>query len=434
MQEAAIPRPGSKMSAHGANATQPAFLVLSVILLVGSGLPVWAQSHHPDMVASPGRVHFPDGVDAVRFPLETSNGHIVLPVSINGSETLPVILDTGMPITGLTLFDHAQTGSVPLEFGPNRAQVGGAGGDGHHFEARVAEDVQLAIGEVKITGTHVIALPPVPGFPHDHAGIIGAELLDNFTVEVNQDRRELILWRPGAYKPGPDAAEVAFEMRNHLPFVNATLTGEDGRETPLSLVVDLGATHAVSLNVTSNDAIQLPSGAIEATIGRGLSGDVLGRVGRVRGLSLGSMKLENVVATFPEERHENPGGMDSRNGNLGMGVLSRFNLAVDYSRSRMYLEVSKRFEDPFEWDMSGMTLYPGEAEELVVSGIISGSPAEIAGLRKGDVLTAVDGESISGKDVARVKEILRNEGAVISVTYKRAGITDSVNLRLKRLI
>jgi len=50
--------------------------------------------------------------------------------------------------------------------------------------------------------------------------------------------------------------------------------------------------------------------------------------------------------------------MVSRHGNLGDGVLQRFNVAFDYPHKRMLLVRNERFADPFEWDMSGMRMQP----------------------------------------------------------------------------
>ena len=73
-----------------------------------------------------------------------------------------------------------------------------------------------------------------------------------------------------------------------------------------------------------------------------------GHVGRVPAFELEGHRLHGVVATFPDPRHENPRGADSRNGNLGMGLLSRFNFTLDYAAKTLYLEPNKRFADPFE--------------------------------------------------------------------------------------
>jgi carboxyl-terminal processing protease len=63
-----------------------------------------------------------------------------------------------------------------------------------------------------------------------------------------------------------------------------------------------------------------------------------------------------------------------------------------------------------------------EAGEVVVAAPIEGSPAERAGIEAGDVLVAVDGESVRGEEVAQVAEKVRGpEGTRVELTVLRGG-------------
>ena len=63
-----------------------------------------------------------------------------------------------------------------------------------------------------------------------------------------------------------------------------------------------------------------------------------------------------------------------------------------------------------------------EAGEVVVAAPIEGSPAERAGIEAGDVLVAVDGESVRGEEVAQVAEKVRGpEGTRVELTVLRSG-------------
>ncbi len=63
-----------------------------------------------------------------------------------------------------------------------------------------------------------------------------------------------------------------------------------------------------------------------------------------------------------------------------------------------------------------------EGEELVVSELIEDSPAQRAGIEPGDVLVAVDGESVRGKDVAEVTgKVQGPEGTTVELTFVRDG-------------
>lgn len=72
-------------------------------------------------------------------------------------------------------------------------------------------------------------------------------------------------------------------------------------------------------------------------------------------------------------------------------------------------------------DGSGCTMF-GNGCELVVEAVLSGSPAEKAGLRVGDRLTAVDGRSVAGSTLDQVVEWVRGRsGTQVRLSLLRDG-------------
>ena len=69
----------------------------------------------------------------------------------------------------------------------------------------------------------------------------------------------------------------------------------------------------------------------------------------------------------------------------------------------------------------GVTL-ESEQDGVVVTSPIEGSPAEEAGVESGDVVVAVDGESVRGEDLSKVAEKVRGpEGTRVELTVLRGG-------------
>src|SRR5262249_52487635 len=158
---------------------------------------------------------------------------------------------------------------------------------------------------------------------------------------------------PQRFTPPAGAAKVPLTLAHNMPYADLVVLTRDGKKIPTRVVVDLGAGHPISLNIGATTGIEAPEGAIRANIGGGSSGVLPGRVGRLAGVELGGILLRDVVATFPDEEHQRPGGMNSEGGNLGNGLLQHFNVTFDYSRAAMLLKPNKGFERAFEWDMSG---------------------------------------------------------------------------------
>ncbi|MCZ6695583.1 MAG: aspartyl protease family protein [Acidobacteria bacterium] len=367
------------------------------------------------------------------IPFELVNNHVIIPISVSGSK-FQVILDTGMPMSGLMLYGTEVVENLQLEYGSMKARIGGAGGDGKFIEASVAQGVTVDVENVRMKNSTVIVAPPISHFTFYHDGVIGASLFNNFVVEIKYDEQRITLHDPDTYTPPDSATALPLTFKHNIPFAEVTVTMEDGHKVPLTVAVDLGASHAISLNVDSTDAIAVPENTIHAVIGRGVGGVVRGEVGRIRRLDLGDIALTDVVATFPVADHQHPGGMDSRNGNLGDGVLKRFNVTFSYALERMFLTPNREFEAPFEWDMSGMRLEPLDDTALRIDSILGGSPAEKAGLAEDDVVTHVNGRAVSVQNMIEIRKLMKRDGAVLEIRATRAGKPIEVKLELRRLI
>jgi hypothetical protein len=219
-----------------------------------------------------------------------------------------------------------------------------------------------------------------------------------------------------------------------IPYVEISAKMVNGSNVSITVPVDLGASHPISLNSDSHAGIEAPKGAIETVLGRGLSGPVKGQVGRIAALDLGGYELSNVIAMFPVSRHQHPQGMDSRNGNLGNGVLERFNVTFDYEHDRMLLEPNGRYREPFEFDMSGIVFQQDDERGVWIESILPDSPAEEAGLRPKDVILSVDGIDAAEVGYHAIRELLRTDGASMTILYRRGKKEREVKLELRRLV
>jgi membrane-associated protease RseP (regulator of RpoE activity) len=192
--------------------------------------------------------------------------------------------------------------------------------------------------------------------------------------------------------------------------------------------------HSVSLNRRANPRIELPKNSFSSRIGRGMSGAMTGEVGRIAGFELGGHRLASVVATFPDSAFESPRGLDQRDGNLGGGILGRFNITFDYVGKRMFIVPNQRFGRPFDWDMTGITFDIAENGTIQVKSLVPGSPAAAAGVKLGEVLVAVNGTKAVPRDLIRERDRFRQEGKEVVLTLREQGKDRQVKLKLKRLV
>lgn len=412
-----------------------ALAVLLVVLSLLLGSPHDAALH-PGGASSPG-LRFEPVVDAegISIPFQSINHHIILSMTVNGGGPFQIILDTGMPTEDVMLYDSERVKVLNLSYLDNaQVRISGAGGKGKGISARIAPGITLGIGGLRILGERATVLTMPPGFAGYHEGVIGAALFRHFAVSIDNDRGILTLRKPEAYRPPEGAKSVPLIFEHGRAFVDANVRiGSDGA-VPARLVVDLGASHPVSLNESKQGGIRVPGHSIASGIGRGVSGEILGRVGRIRGLEIGGWTLSEVIATFPDKEFHSPHGMDSRDGNLGNGVLSRFNVTFDYEGNRMILEPARGFSEPFEWDMSGIQAEPTAGGAIRVRRVLAGSPAAKADIQEGDRIVKIGEKEVNEATFFSLKERLKQNGETVVVELERDDKPIVASLKLRRLV
>jgi predicted metalloprotease with PDZ domain len=148
---------------------------------------------------------------------------------------------------------------------------------------------------------------------------------------------------------------------------------------------------------------------------------------------LGRFTLVNPIAAFP------PRGLFARHGaagNIGGGILRRFKVIFDYSRSRLILEPNKNFADPYEYDMSGLQLVSDSPSfnTITIDRTLHRSPAAEAGLKPGDQLLFFEGRPIADYSLARLRELFRVQDRIYHLQVRRNEVLLSVKLKTRRLI
>lgn len=410
------------------------FMEAFIVMLVAGGCGAGA----PRPATAPGTCAPDAAAPALKAPLkipfENLGGHIVIPVTVNGSNPLRMVLDTGMSGPVVILTSRGVGKNLGFENG-TPIQLAGAGG-GPPVAARSYGDARIGVGGVEHTGQNLIVLDddgPPSACTQD--GIIGKSIFDRYAVDIDYDRSMITLYDPAS--AAQSAREVLpLTFQSGIPVVDATVVLEDGRTVPVRVVVDFGAGHALSLDVGGAKNIVAPHKTVGEVVGTGIMGDVEGRIGRIRALRLGSFEFHDVVTSFTSPTTGTTCGADGvkADGNLGTGILSRFDVAVDYHNARLLLSPNGAFKAPFEYNMAGLALAPGRNGTLLVRNVVPGSPAADAGIVAGDHIRDVDGRDTKNLTDAEVRGLFLRAGASVSVRIERdTGLLERT-LKLRRLI
>jgi len=74
-----------------------------------------------------------------------------------------------------------------------------------------------------------------------------------------------------------------------------------------------------------------------------------------------------------------------------------------------------------------------KTKDIIITGTISGSPAEKAGFKAGDIITAVNGTSVVGKGLDTVHSLVDGpEGTSVSITVKRPSTNQTLTIKVTR--
>lgn len=158
--------------------------------------------------------------------------------------------------------------------------------------------------------------------------------------------------------------------------------------------MDTGARPALMLTtpfIKENDILKAVGPTTDAIVGTGIGGETVGSVGRVKYVTIGGLTSANPPVHLPTEP---AGALDDKSilGIIGGGVWRGYVFTVDYPNSRFLLRPIPGARIP-EYDMSGIALITTfeDRHKFTVNRVAKGSPAEEAGIKKGDVITTIDG-------------------------------------------
>jgi predicted aspartyl protease len=361
----------------------------------------------------------------VRIPFYSSNSLIILPVSINGSEAVNFLIDTG--VRSNILFSKSLGDVLGLEY-TRRLSIAGADGS-TVIMAQVSPINTLDMGPIVgnlqsllVLEEDFFELESVIGVPV--YGIIGYEFFKFNPVKINYDEGFIEFYREGSmkWKP-PFYRKFDLTIEESKAYINATINQKNGPKLEAKLLVDTGANHGLLLNQETSEEITMPPLFIESQLGQSLGGVLYGFIGRVNSLKLKNLSMREVLTSYPEKNSFSEIIVSTgRQGSLGSEVLGRTRLVLDYPRKRALIRKGENFYAPFEFDMSGMIVkkIPNDENRFYVSEVRGGSPAYRTGILPFDEILTVNKIPIFLYELSEIFKLLRSEeGKEIQLEMRR---------------
>lgn len=372
----------------------------------------------------------------VTIPFRLVRSMIVIRLTINDKGPFNFVLDTGVGLMIIT--EPRLVDSIDLT-SKRTIKISGLG-EGEDAEAYITSALDIHIPGLESHDVNAAILKKdhfnlsgYAGMPID--GLLGYEFFDNLAVKINFNDSTINVCRPADLHLFRNGNKIPITIEDRKPYLHAFITYPSGKKIDSKLVVDLGAGHPVSIeNMIKNNG--LPAKFIPANLGIGLNGPIDGYLSRISEIQIGKYKIDNVIASFPDETKQQSIASVPRDGNLGIGILKKFQVIFDYPDNVMYLKQGALYKEPFEHDMSGLEYYSAEDyKHVIISRVEPGSAADQIGLEKGDEIVTINLRPVSKMSLEEIDTLFKSkDDRSILLEIFHDNKYDNVILTLKRRI
>lgn len=298
-----------------------------------------------------------DHQSKVVIPFKLINNLVFIPIKVNGVE-LNFLLDSGVEETILFSMEEKKEVSfnnvqkIKLRGLGSEAEIEGLKSTNNTLETHGLKShnhlLYIILDQSFNLSSHI-------GIPVN--GIIGYQFFKNNLVEVNYQKRKIIIHSNN--KKIQKRIEKTFKtipitIERSKPYIMANAI-VDSVNISSKLLIDIGNSDAFW--VFENNKIKLPKKNFPDFLGKGFSGDVEGHRGKIKKFSIGEFDFKNPIVAFPDSTSiRNVKMVPGRIGSVGGEVLKRFTVILDYEDQKMYLKKNSKFSEPFTYNKSGITL------------------------------------------------------------------------------
>lgn len=293
------------------------------------------------------------------------------------------ILDTGVSYSVLSR-RFAERAALKVRAGGNATAIGGVVDIGWTPTATIAMGGLTRRGG----GLTVATLPAIATGSADAVDLlVGRDLTGGFALDIDYAGRRFRLLPSGRLPFRGFTAPLSIS-RDRLVYVSEITLGA-ARLRPM--VVDTGDGSSVTVTAGGWANARLPGIRTTTAISFGLAGAVTSTIGIVPTLRLGELTARNV-----EIRVEPAGGFSDSieaAGRIGSGFLQNYRVLLDPTAGRMILSPVPHADQPPVRSTSGL-LVGVARDRLKVLHVMQGGPAQAAGWKEGDMICAIDGQTI----------------------------------------
>ena len=380
-------------------------------------LTIMVAGHLNGMSQQLSGIQFTDGKSESRMSFDLYNNLIFLHCTVNNSKPGWFIFDTGSAVTMLD-----STFAVDNQINIRDTVISRFSGKKVPGSKHLTFHIGHAqLSEVSARVMNTFQLSSVIGRKID--GIIGYDFLEQFVVEVDYFNRNLRFMDPGKFTYKGKGKPLALELNKaNWPMTPVVLHGND-KQAEGMIILDSGS--LMGLSLTSSE---LAEETIPYPISFGITGAGEGsRMGRLDTFEIDGNTINNCIAGFPAKETDESTDDISRTvsesglGLIGSEIMVRFTWTFDYTRKTVFVEPNARIHEPFEFDMSGLTIITIDDayKTFMIIATTSGSPAEQSGLQPGDILLEFNDIPAGNYTLSELRDLFKTESKTFNTRIRR---------------
>ena len=360
---------------------------------------------------------------------ELVNGRIYIPGEING-HAVRVILDSGSGPNAVDLrlsenWNLKSTGRFHVTGVGPKTVFGRVVGDEEVKLGGIASSLSCAVPLDALTNSEGRAIQCIVGFP----------FLKEHVVEVDYAKRHLKIFGKKVPRTPPGTA-ISVRFVDGIPYIDAkmSLGSVTYRVTAL---VDSGSTSvSISERFTKQHAITVPTTpAIQA--GGGICGIFSLKEFRLTSVNFMGIDMANPVVNMQVAAKGVLGSESTFDLIIGFPLLERYVVTYDYPENRIYFDPNFKIFEPFAACRTGLTIraYGQDLRSYRVDDVVQGSSAAKAGIKVGDFIEKIDGQSSSKISLSNLRDQFDSPTkSSWSLLVRRGNKVVEVNVKAEEII
>ena len=362
-----------------------------------------------------------------KFPFKQLNGGVILVQARFDTIAQPLnfILDSG---SGAISLDSATVKEFNISHAPSGRTINGIAGIRAVDYAKNNKLILpgLTVDSLDFYINDYDILSSVYGEKID--GIIGYSFFSRYIVKINFDSLFIEVYKPGSIQYPPNGF-LLHPLFTALPI--QPLTIKDARTINANFYLDTGA----GLCFLMSKQFEIDSAVLKrrrkpvSIQVQGLGGKKLMKLTIIKEVQIGPYKFRRVPTNILDDEF-NATSYPFLGGLIGDDLLRRFNMIINYPKREFHLLPNSHYHDDFDYSYTGMNMFYVDGN-IISDDVIYKSPAYKAGLKKDDIIIAVN--SNFSNDIGIYKNLMQTVGEKITLIVSRKGVPLIITFHVGRI-